>query len=272
MWEKLILISCICTNIFCADIRKIGEDVYSIKDFTDVTNNLSPNEAKRILLENMRSELLKQVNGVDINSANIMERNSDGKAKFDIFNEESINGVILEEKIISEKKDFKNDNFFINMEVQMKVGKPKGEEDSTYRLNVAGIKNIYNQGDKLSMNIEVSKKSYIYIFIKDEHNKVYQYYPNKYQKDNLLKEKDILTFPKKELFDIELNSEKGKDTLENIIVLATKEPINLLGFSYDKNCGLETSEYRDFITQVIGIDKSMIVKHSEIYKVIGKNE
>ena len=269
-YKKLIFISCICTNIFCADIKKIGEDIYKIKDFTDVTNNLSPNEAKRILLENMRSELLKQVNGVDINSANIMERNSDGKAKFDIFNEESVNGVILEEKIISEKKDFKNDNFIINMEVQMKVGKPKGEEDSTYRLNVGGIKTIYNQGDKLSMNIEVSKDSYIYIFIKDEDNKVYQYYPNKYQKDNLLKGKNILNFPKKELFDIELSSNNSKDTLENIIVLATKEPINLLEFNYDKNCGLETSKYQNFITQVIGIDKSLIVKHSEVYKVIGE--
>ena len=269
MWKNLVFISCICTNIFCADIRKIGEDIYNIKDFTDVTNNLSPNEAKRILLENMRSELLKQVNGVEINSANIMERNSDGKAKFDIFNEESVNGVILEEKIISEKKDFKNNNFIINMEVQMKVGKPKGEEDSTYKLRVDGIKTIYNQGDKLSMNIEVSKDSYIYIFIKDEDNKIYQYYPNKYQKDNLLKGKNILTFPKKELFDIELSSENGNDTLENIIVLATKEPINLLGFEYEKDYELETSEYKNFITQVIGIDKSIIVKHSEIYKVIG---
>lgn len=272
MLKKAIIFCFLALSAFSMEIENRGKDIYLVKDQTDIVDDISPNKAKEQLLQSMRTELLKYVNGVDINSASIMERNSEGKATFDIFGEESIRGVILEEKIISEKRDFKNNRFLINMEVQMKVGKPKGEEDSTYRLNVAGIKNIYNQGDKLSMNIEVSKKSYIYIFIKDEHNKVYQYYPNKYQKDNLLKEKDILTFPKKELFDIELNSEKGKDTLENIIVLATKEPINLLGFSYDKNCGLETSEYRDFITQVIGIDKSMIVKHSEIYKVIGKNE
>ncbi len=267
MWKKLVFISCICTNIFCADIRKIEEDIYNIKDFTDVTNNLSPNEAKRILLENMRSELLKQVNGVEINSANIMERSSDGKAKFDIFNEESVNGVILEEKIISEKKDFKNDNFIINMEVQMKVGKSKGEEDSTYRLNVNGIKTIYNQGDKLSMNIEVSKDSYIYIFIKDENNKVYEYYPNKYQKNNYLKVKSILNFPKKELFDIELGIETNKDVLENILILAIKEPISFLGFDYNEEYGLNVFEYNNFIKQIVAIDRSKIVKYSVMYKV-----
>ncbi len=269
MFKKAIIFSFLSLFIYAADINKRGEETYIVKDVVDITDDVSPNRAKEQLLQSMRAELLKYVNGVDINSASIMERNSDGKATFDIFGEESINGVILEEKVVSEKKDFKNDNFIINMEVQMKVGKPKGEEDSTYRLNVDGIKTIYNQGDKLSMNIEVSKDSYIYIFIKDENNKVYQYYPNKYQKDNLLKGKNILTFPKKDLFDIELSSEQGQDTLENIIVLATKEPINLLGFNYDKDCGLETSEYRDFITQVISIDKSIITKYSSVYKVLG---
>ena len=254
------------------EIENRGKDIYLVKDQTDIVDDMSPNKAKEQLLQSMRAELLKYVNGVDINSASIMERNSEGKTTFDIFGEESIRGVILEEKIISEKRDFKNNRFLINMEVQMKVGKPQGQEDSTYKMKVGGLREIYYNGDKLNVNVEVTKDSYVYIFVKDEDNKVYQYYPNKYQKDNLLKGKNILNFPKKELFDIELSSEKGKDTLENIIVLATKEPINLLGFNYDKNCGLETSKYQNFITQVIGIDKSLIVKHSEIYKVIGEQQ
>lgn len=61
----------------------------------------------------MHSELLMQVNGVDINSANIIERNSDGKSTFDIFGEESVNRVILKKKIISEKRDFENNSFLI---------------------------------------------------------------------------------------------------------------------------------------------------------------
>ena len=130
----------------------------------------------------------------------------------------------------------------------MEVGKPKGEADGSYQIKVSNLRTIYNDGDKLNLNIEVSKDSYVYIFIKDENDKVCEYYPNIYQKENLLSAKNILKFPDSRIFDIELNA-NGKDTLENVIVLACKEQLNLLGFKRDET-GLSIGDYKDLINQI----------------------
>jgi hypothetical protein len=136
-------------------------------------------------------------------------------------------------------------------------------------MKVGGLRKIYYNGDKLNVNVEVTKDSYVYIFVKDEDNKVYQYYPNKYQKENLVKANEILKFPDTRIFDMILDSPKGKDSLVNIIVLAGKEPINFLGFKYSDECGLSIGEYRDFIVQVAGVDKSKLIKYSGVYKILG---
>ena len=120
--------------------------------------------------------------------------------------------------------------------------------------------------DKLNLNIEVSKDSYIYVFIKDENDKVCEYYPNIYQKENLLSAKNILKFPDSRIFDIELNA-NGKDTLENVIVLACKEPLNLLGFEIIE--GINIGSYKSLAKQIIKIDKAKLIKYSGVYKIIG---
>ena len=83
--------------------------------------------------------------------------------------------------------------------------------------------------------------------------------------------KNILKFPDSRIFDIELNA-NGKDTLENVIVLACKEPLNLLGFKSDKETGLSSESYKDLIEQVIKIDNSKLIKYSVVYKVIGSGK
>ena len=271
MFKKIIFFSLVVANIFSMEQESINESTYILKDFTDITDDVSKNQAKQSLLQSMRAELLKQINGVSITSANISQRDSSGMTKFDMYGTEEVEGVILNEKIISEIKSFENNMFILKLEVQMEVGKQKGEEDSNYRIKVSDLKPIYNSGDKLNLNIEVSKDSYVYIFIKDENDKVCEYYPNIYQKENLLSAKNILKFPDSRIFDIELNA-NGKDTLENVIVLACKEPLNFLGFKYDKEMGLNSESYKDLIEQVVKIDKSKLIKYSGVYKVIGSGK
>lgn len=247
--------------------QKIGENIYKVKDFIDITDDVTKNQAQQSLLQNMRTELLKQINGVNITSTNISQRDSSGMVKFDMYGTEEVDGIILDEKVILEKKSIMNNKYILEMEVQMEVGKQKGEADQSYKMKVEGLKSIYNHGDKLNINIEVTRDSYIYIFIKDENDKVYEYYPNIYQKENLLSAKSILKFPDSRIFDIELNA-YGKNTLENLIVLACKEPLNLLGFKNEKETGLSSESYKDLIEQIIKIDKSKLIKYSGVYKVV----
>ncbi len=252
--------------------QKIGENIYKVKDFIDITDDVTKNQAQQSLLQNMRTELLKQINGVNITSTNISQRDSSGMVKFDMYGTEEVDGIILDEKVILEKKSIMNNKYILEMEVQMEVGKQKGEADQSYKMKVEGLKSIYNHGDKLNINIETTRDSYIYIFIKDENDMVYEYYPNVYQKENFLLAKSILKFPDNRIFDIELNTESNKDSLENIIVLASKEPINFLGFKYDSVIGLSVEKYKDFVKQLIVIDKSLIINYLNIYKILGEKE
>ncbi len=269
MYKKIIFFSLLVANLFSMEQEKIKDNTYVLKDFTDITDDVTKNQAKQNLLQNMRAELLKQINGVSITSANISQRDSSGMAKFDVFGTEEVEGIILEEKIISEEKILKNNMFMLELKVQMEVGKQKGEADSNYQIKVSNLKTIYNNGDKLALNIEVSKDSYIYIFIKDENDKVYEYYPNIYQKDNFLLAKNVLKFPDSRIFDIELNAEK-KDILENLIVIACKEPLNLLGFETVE--GINTGSYESLVKQITKIDKTKLIKYSSIYKIKGSEQ
>lgn len=271
MFKQIIFFSLVVANLFSMEQEKINEVTYILKDFTDITDDVSKNQAKQNLLQSMRAELLKQINGVSITSANISQRDSSGTTKFDLFGTEEVEGIILDEKLISETKSFKNNMFLLELEVQMEVGKQQGKADDNYQIRVSNLKTIYNDGDKLEINIEVSKDSYIYVFIKNERDNVCEYYPNICQKDNLLLAKNILKFPDSRIFDIELDAD-GKDTLENVIVLACKEPLNLLGFKNDKETGLSSESYKDLIEQVIKIDKSKLIKYSGVYKVLGGKE
>ena len=271
MFKKFIFFSLMAINLFSMEQERINESTYILKDFTDITDDVSKNQAKQSLLQSMRAELLKQINGVSITSANISQRDSSGMTKFDVFGTEEVEGVILDEKVISETKSLKNNMFILELKVQMEVGKQKGEVDGNYQIKVSNLKTTYNDGDKLNLNIEVSKDSYVYIFIKDENDKVYEYYPNIYQKENLLSAKKVLKFPDNRIFDIELNSE-GKDTLENLIVIACKEPLNLLGFKYDKEMGLNSERYKELVEQIIKIDKSELITYSSIYKIKGSEK
>ena len=152
MFKKIIFFSLVVANIFSMEQESINESTYILKDFTDITDDVSKNQAKQSLLQSMRAELLKQINGVSITSANISQRDSNDMTKFDMYGTEEVEGVILNEKIISEIKSFENNMFILKLEVQMEVGKQKGEEDSNYRIKVSDLKPIYNSGDKLNLN------------------------------------------------------------------------------------------------------------------------
>ena len=80
MLKKAIIFCFLALSAFSMEIENRGKDIYLVKDQTDIVDDISPNKAKEQLLQSMRAELLKYVNGVDINSASIMERNSEGKA------------------------------------------------------------------------------------------------------------------------------------------------------------------------------------------------
>ena len=155
MFKKIIFFSLVVANIFSMEQESINESTYILKDFTDITDDVSKNQAKQSLLQSMRAELLKQINGVSITSANISQRDSSGMTKFDMYGTEEVEGVILNEKIISEIKSFENNMFILKLEVQMEVGKQKGEADGNYQIKVSNLKTIYNNGDKLNLNIEL---------------------------------------------------------------------------------------------------------------------
>lgn len=265
--KKLLISLFISLNIFSMEIKEIKKDTFVLKDSIDIQNT-TESKAKEQLLQYMRAELLKQVNGVNVNTASLLDQDSTGKSRFNIFSEESADGIILEEKINSEKKTLVNNMFTIELEVQMEVGKQKGIQDSTYQMKVSNLKSIYNDGDKLELTIETSKDSFIYIFIRDENKKIYQYFPNEINKTNFIKTNEKLTFPENKNYSIILSSGDKTETLENLIVLASKEPFNLLGLNYDNNYGVKTGEFKDLMKQIIKMDKSMLIKYSDIYKVV----
>lgn len=253
-------------SVYSMDIEKLSQNKYLVKDYIHI-ENISPEKGKEILMENMRNEILAYANGININSNSIYQRDSNGNDNFDIVTSQSVDGFILGEKILSQKNNIIENRFVLELEVEFEIGKHEGDTDTNYNIFVSDVENIYREGENLEFQYEVSKDSYVYIFIRDKENNLYRYYPNAINKNNYIKANNKMRFPEKE-YDICLSACGENESTESLLVVASKNPIDFVGFEYNTDYGIYMSTYENYIRQIIRVDKGEISINEQVYKVL----
>jgi|GEM_PF-4900127 len=263
---KYIIYLLMAISIYSIEIKELSENKYLVKDYIHI-ENISPEQGRSRLIENMRREILAYVHGIKVNSNSISQSTSNGENTFDIVSSQSVDGFIIAERIINQARAIREDRFALELEVEFEIGKQKGAIDTSYNIFVSNLENIYRVGEEFKFQYELSKDSYVYIFIRDSQNNMYMYYPNVIHRENYIKEKNKVEFPPKE-YSIYMSTGDKKEATESLIVIGARKPINFVGFEYKPDYGVSISNYENYIRQLIRMDKGDIVISEQVYKII----
>ncbi|WP_254508865.1 DUF4384 domain-containing protein [Anatilimnocola floriformis] len=84
----------------------------------------------------------------------------------------------------------------------------------------------YREGDSLSVSVNAEEDAYVYVLYQQADGQVFQIFPNKIQKNNLVKAREAVRVPaESDLFRWVVGKPFGKECVK---VIATKEPVDVL--------------------------------------------
>ena len=139
----------------------------------------------------------------------------------EIFNSNVLNdmqGVVQDVELLSEEKKINNQGLLeVHITANITVLKFKSGMDPSFDLWVDGIKPVYNEGDNLEFTVKPNKNAFLRAFVITETNEAYQLFPNDYEGNFEMKEKESYFFPRAAI-DYQLKPEKEKEGHRLILV------------------------------------------------------
>jgi len=219
---------------------------------------------KSVALNNARRAALEQAVGVQMKGSSVIY-NSDMISDYVIA---ATKGLIVKEQFIErpscwEEKGSLNCKTKIEAHVKPLAQTRKG----SFRIKKAFILSpargelvakapVFNNGDEIQVKVKVSEDSFINVFSIDQYGNVSKLFPNQYFPENNISADNEFVFPD----DIQRNlgirlrvatPEKLSKAVESVMVIATKEKINLLA-----ECEQELPTISDLMREISALEPS----------------
>lgn len=163
--------------------------------------NITPEEAKRRALENARQEAIRYVVGVRISSVTHARQiglyNSTGdqeelQESFATICEQTCSGKIVEERAprwrtytIADPKSPLPITVY-RVYLRAKVVREEGKTDPTFNMGVKLNKDVFQDGDEITMRIWASEDCYLTVLNIAANDTVYVLLPHEYRRDNFI--------------------------------------------------------------------------------------
>lgn len=247
--------------------------------------NISPEQAKKIALDNARAEAIKSAFGLNISeeifsSFNEVKNND----KIEEFNENfnkiihtATNGKIIDEKVQFETK-VENGNVIIYANLEATVIEEIGNSDPDFKVEIILPKTKFyvnedtNKSDNLDFKLWSSEDCYLYLFNVMHNDTITILLPNELIKDNSYKiQKKVQNYEKyfnNVKFTVGLPKDKDY-VIEGLLLIAIKEKINFIPnvLETEKNGNLIT--YNTRLTNLMKwLVKIPLNQRAEIFKTI----
>ncbi len=165
-----------------------------------VISNITPEEAREKAIQRAKQDALRRAGiGEVVSASNIYNREEINDEFVDFFN--SITSTELEGKVTSyevtheEKTVDQFDNLIYEVEINATVVKYKSEKDPEFDFKVEGIKQIYDDTEKLRFSFLPYKDGYLRIFLIDDNENSYSIFPNEHEKIRMFQEGVKTEFP-----------------------------------------------------------------------------
>jgi len=249
-----------------SEIKNLGDDWFEVVG-TAIIQNISPEEARELAIQNACKKAIEYYSGVEISGRTLsLQAESNEKILLDNFLQlisQTSQGIILEKKVLNEKIKTEGNILKKVVVLKVKVGQQNGEKDPYFNLTAKLNKDYFKDSENLELSVIPTKDCYLTVFNICSNDSVYIIFPNQYKKDNFVKAGEEFKLPDENdkkiglSFPIYLLPDKDEDT-EIIKVIATKKPVMFSSFQTFSAYGTYQSAITELLTQLIEIPRCEI--------------
>ena len=196
-----------------------------------INERITPKEAKEEALKDAQRNALKKAGISEFLQSSIMlitdsknEKNSDFlSSEF----QSHLEGAILDYQVIASSTIQTKENLLlVSVLIDATIIKYDTKSDLNFDVKLFGIKNVYNNPEKINFSIKTSIDCYLYLFsfIEDEATLMY---PNVNEKELVLKKDTTYFFPVGKV-DYILTADKKRSEKGRLICVFTKSPMKYI--------------------------------------------
>jgi hypothetical protein len=191
--------------------------------------NITVNEAKVMAINDARRQAAEQVAGVRLSSATLVQ---DFQVLSDLINSSSY-GQIVAQKIIrwdteSLQKDPASAPVIIyKVKIKALVARPEGEPDPSFQIEASLNKNVFNEGEEMTLLARFSRDCYVTLINLSADGKAIPLVPSQIREENHIPAGSIFQFPDLEERQAGISLRVGtlpghKNDREAMVIVATK--------------------------------------------------
>ncbi len=250
---------------------------YQVTSWVEIHEDMTSSQAKENAINQALKTIIEFHSGIKINSTSLsilaetnLEMDLDHFSQ--IINSMST-GIILEKKIIENRKEIIDGYLIYIITLQAKVGQLKGEKDPFFKIEAHLNRDNFQNGDEMIIDISTTKDCFIFVFNIYGDNTVASLLPNQYMSNNFLQKGHSLQLPSKEgkitKFKVGL-SEDQKHATELIMILAIKPDKNSKDKNFDFNMGNYTQTLNELMEFIMLFDKNQIEQVNLPYVIMSK--
>ncbi len=214
------------------------EKIKNIKGSAFISGDVSPNQAKAKALNDAKLNALKAAGiGENIKSYELLftsQQNNDYSQFFNSDIQSEIQGAVQSFDIVKEETIQKSsDETVVEVTIDATVIMYASTSDVKFDEYIEGIKVVYTNEDKLVFSVKTTLPCYLTIFnITDIEASVL--YPNSYEKQELLNESILYSFPTVESIDYTLHTDMNQTEVNRLIFVFTKTKIPFIKMDKDQ--------------------------------------
>ena len=202
-----------------------------------INERITPKEAKEEALKDAQRNALKKAGVSEFLQSSVMlitdsknEKNSDFlSSEF----QSHLEGAILDFQVIASNTIQTKENLLlVSVLIDATIIKYDTKPDLNFDVKLFGIKNVYNNPEKINFSVKTSIDCYLYLFsfIEDEATLVY---PNINEKEQLFKKDTTYFFPLGKV-DYILTADKKRSEKGRLICVFTKSPMKYIQMNEDQ--------------------------------------
>jgi hypothetical protein len=223
-------------------VQELGNDQYVASTWIVFHDNMTKSEAKEKATAKALKSIIEYYSGIEISSSSFSMIAESGRTiGIDHFAEVTntlSKGMILEKEVIEGRVQPHGNQTLYVIKVRAKVGSLKGEKDPLFILDANLNRDIYQNGDEMVININSSKKCFVYVFNVYSDGTVATLIPNTYLPGNMIEAGGVLRIPPLNEKSIKFRvgiPEGVKSASELIYVLGIKNDEQLSSKTFDLN-------------------------------------
>ncbi len=211
-----------------AAVAQERTEVSSVHGEWVVSNDITLPEAREKAIAAAKAEALRKAGVPErVTESSLLYRSDSKTSQAELF--ESITSVdvfgeVAEYTVLKEDKKFNEvGNLIYEVWIDATVVIHKDARDAGFTFSVSGVHEKYKSPDKLVFDIVPAKNAYLTAFVISG-NEGARLYPNRIEKNEMLKAGVVRRFPGTKSLEYEVSTEKDRE-INYVILLITKQEV-----------------------------------------------